>query len=403
MLPTVQPGAAASALEQVVKIRRDPKSVRRRFLLLLRPDNWRLYLITAGFLAFNAPQPPAGPQTAWESALHEAKHLAWLNNWTEAAVVLDRLESSGLMPRDEAAALFSRAAHIRGNIEAMSLPAAADEVASMLASGTAKSDLALRLELLAIKGDIEFQYSLPAAQATWEEARHLAASQAYGRWQTRAEGELGTIAFLNGEILAALKLVAGALVKADLSGDVAAQIRYRTALGEGLAEFGRTADAIRFFDKALSLAASTPRAYFPFTAYLGKARLLANKGRADEGFRMLHNGLDEARAKGLKVREARTLAVLGELSAAGGKQDEAVTWLTAAADVAKGAGLNRIEANASSTLASLLRDAQKTEMAAVYAERSIAAAQQARDLYHLPQMMAVLAEVETANGNFRKA
>lgn len=42
-------------------------------------------------------------------------------------------------------------------------------------------------------------------------------------------------------------------------------------------------------------------------------------------------------------------------------------------------------------------------MAAVYAERSIAATQQARDLYHLPQMMAVLAEVETANGNFRKA
>jgi hypothetical protein len=105
---------------------------------------------------------------------------------------------------------------------------------------------------------------------------------------------------------------------------------------------------------------------------------------------MLHKGLDEARGKGLKVREARTLAVLGELSAAGGKQDEAVAWLTAAADVAKGAGLDRIEANASSTLASLLRDARKTEMAAVYAERSVAAAQHARDLYHLPQMMAVL-------------
>lgn len=242
-----QPGAAVIAFEHIARIRRDLKSVGRKSLVLLRPDNWRLYLIAAGFLVFNAPQPPAGPQTARDSTLQEAKHLAWLNNWTEAAAVLDRLESSGLLPPDEATALFSRAAHIRGNIEAMSLPAAADEVASMLASGTAMNDSALRLELLAIKGDIEFQYSLPAAQATWEEARHLAASKASGRWQTRAEGELGTIAFLNGEILAALRLVAGALVKADLSGDVAAQIRYRTALGEGLAEFGRTADAIRSF------------------------------------------------------------------------------------------------------------------------------------------------------------
>ena len=371
--------------------------------MLFRQDKRRLCLIAAGFLLLAVPRPTAGPETARQSTLQEAKHLAWLNNWTEAAVAFDRLESSGLMPGDEATALFSRAAHIRGNIEGMSLPAAADEVASMLASGTAQNDSELRLELLAIKGDIEFQYSLPAAQASWEEARHLASSRGSGRWQARAEGELGTIAFLNGEILAALKLVSGALLKADLSGDVAAQIRYRTALGEGLAEFGRTADAIRFFDKALALSASTPRAYFPFTAYIGKARLLATRGRVDEGFRMLHKGLDEARGKGLKVREARTLAVLGELSAAGGKQDEAVAWLTAAADVAKGAGLDRIEANASSTLASLLRDARKTEMAAVYAERSIAAAQHARDLYHLPQMMAVLAEIEAGNGNFRRA
>jgi hypothetical protein len=47
--------------------------------------------------------------------------------------------------------------------------------------------------------------------------------------------------------------------------DVAAQIRYRTALGEGLAEFGRSADAIRFYSKALTLAEATDGAYFPFT------------------------------------------------------------------------------------------------------------------------------------------
>src|SRR5260370_8020154 len=115
---------------------------------------------------------------------------------------------------------------------------------------------------------------------------------------------------------------------------------------------------------------------------------------------MLHEGLDEARRKGLKVREARILAVLGELAAAHGKQDDAVTRLSAAAEVARGAGLDRIEADASGALASLLRDIGRTELAATYARRSVAAAQHAGDLYHLPHLIAVLAELEYNNGNF---
>ena len=349
------------------------------------------------------PRPAVSPETPREDALQEAKRLAWLNNWTEAAQVLDRLERSGLKPADEASALFFRAVHIRGNIESMSLPEAAGKIAAMVTSFSAKRDFDLHLQLLAIKGDIEFQYSLPAAQKTWEEAKQLASSCGQSVWEARAEGELGTIAFLNGEIFTATKLVTGAVLRAELTGDVAAQIRYRTALGEGFAEYGRAADAIRFFDKALALSASTPGAYFPFTAYLGKARLLATSGRSGEGLRMLHEGLDEARRKNLKVREARILAALGELAASAGRHDEAVTSLTSAADVAQSAGLDRIESDATSALASLLRTLGRTETAATYARRSVAAAQRAGDVYHLPQLTAVLAEIEESNGNLTRA
>jgi len=44
-----------------------------------------------------------------------------------------------------------------------------------------------------------------------------------GLWKARAEGELGTIAFLNGEIFTATKLVTGAALKAELSGDIASK------------------------------------------------------------------------------------------------------------------------------------------------------------------------------------
>lgn len=355
------------------------------------------------FLFLAAPPPTADPQTPLQAALSEARRLAWLNNWSGAARILDRLALSGLGPIDDSTALFARAAHIRGNIESMSLPAAAEEVASMLACDRARTDSELRLDLLAIKGDIEFQYSLSAAEKTWEEARQVASKLSHRQWKARAEGELGAIAFLNGEIFTAVTLVSRALLKAELAHDVAAQIRYRTALGEGLAEFGRTADAIRFYDKALALSAATEGAYFPFTAYLGKARLLAGTDRAHEGLRMLHDGLDEAHRKDLKVREARILTVLGELASARGDQSEAIGRLRAAADVAKAAGLDRIEADASSALASRLRDAGNIATSAAYAKRSVAAAQRARDVYHLPQILATLAEIEAANGNFTGA
>jgi CHAT domain-containing protein/tetratricopeptide (TPR) repeat protein len=376
-----------------------------RFAMFFRTRRSGRWLSTAVvvILFLAAPPPTADPQTPRQAAISKAKYLAWLNNWSEAARILDRLSSSDLGPVDEATALFARAAHIRGNIERLPLPTAADEIASLLASNTAHSDSDLRLYLLAIRGDIEFQFSLRAAQKTWEEARQVASGAGHREWKARAEGELGTIAFLNGEIFTAATLVSRALLKAELAHDVAAQIRYRTALGEGLAQFGRAADALRFYDKALALAKATEGAYFPFTAYLGKARLLASSGREQEGLNMLRDGLLDARRKNLKVREARILTVLGDLESARGDQREAIKCLSAAAEVARGAGLDRIEADASTALASRLRDAGNVLAAKVYAKRGVAAARRARDVYHLPQMLAILAEIERANRNFRAA
>jgi CHAT domain-containing protein len=374
-----------------------PPIVWRSYKLVRRPS------VVAVLLVVAARHSSVDADLTRKDTLQEAKRLAWLNNWPEAAHVLDRLAISGFKPADEADELFSKATQIRGNIESRSLPEAANEIAAMLNADAAKQDYQLRVQLLAIKGDVEFQFSLPASRNTWEEVKQVASGHGDSRWQGRAEGELGTIAFLNGEIFSATKLVTAAYLKAELSGDIAAQIRYCTALGEGFAEYGRSADAVRFFDKALALSAATPDVYFPFTAYLGKARLLAAGPRSDDGLRMLYDGLTEAHRKNLKVREARILTVLGELAAAAGKREQAVTSLTSAADVAHSAGLDRVEAEASSALASLLRTIGRTEAAEIYARRSVTAARRAGDIYHLPQLTAVLAEIEDTNGNIARA
>ena len=247
--------------------------------------------------AWQKAKPPAV-----EPAVEQFQRLVWLNNWIDAAEMLQRDTklATGLP------AAFADAVMLRGNLEKTSLPNASARIAHLLRDDAVRVSPELRLQLLAIKGDIEFQIDLRGAEAAWEEARSLAISSGSAAWANRAKGELGTIAFLRGQVARALNYVAFAYLNAEYLGDVAAQIRYRTALGEGLAEFGRSEDALKFFERALNLARATPGAYFPFTAFIGKAKILARTGRADIARRMLLAGLDEARVRGFAmIREPR--------------------------------------------------------------------------------------------------
>jgi tetratricopeptide (TPR) repeat protein len=215
--------------------------------------------------------------------------------------------------------------------------------------------------------------------------------------------ELGAIAFLKGHPIRALNLVARAYLAAELNGDVAAQIRHRTALGEGLAEFGRNDDALQFFQRALDLADSTPGAYFPFTAFVGKARILATTGRSGHAMKMLREGLWESRARGFAIREARLLTTMSDLAEKRGDKDEALRWLKQAAALAERAGLRRIESAAATRLSRLHREIGDQAGAAKFARQSVNAARFSGDAYHLPQLLAELAESEAAIGNVREA
>jgi CHAT domain-containing protein len=268
----------------------------------------------------------------------------------------------------------------------------------MMLSDTARSDPDLRLQLLAMRGDIEFQYDLPAAEKTWTEVRRLASSLGRRAWVARATGELGTIAFLNGEVFKGGTMVALAYAEAEMYGDVTGRAKQLTALGEGLAEFGRPADAIHFFNRALTLYEANPDMYFPFTAYLGKARLLLATPQAAEGRKMLVTALEKARREGMRVREARILTTLGDDAIRNGHRAEAISWLKTACDAAARGGLDRIEADAASTLARVLTETGQLDEAAHYAKLSVSATEQTGEVYHLPERLAALAEIEVQRG-----
>ena len=175
-----------------------PPILSRTYKAVRRPS------IVAVLLVVAAPQSSVSPDLTRKASLQEVKRLAWFNNWLEASEVAARLEGSGFKPKDEAEAHFLKAVRIRGNIEGSSLPHATDEIASMLATDAARQDFQLRLQLLAIQGDIEFQFSLPASQEAWKEVKELASTHGKSLWEARAEGELGMIAFLKGASVTAM-------------------------------------------------------------------------------------------------------------------------------------------------------------------------------------------------------
>jgi len=84
-----------------------------------------------------APHPSAGPQIRPEDSIERARHLAWLNNWPEAARTLERLKATGRLMGDDRTTIFSKAVVIRGNIEALPLPSAASDIAMMLSTNAA--------------------------------------------------------------------------------------------------------------------------------------------------------------------------------------------------------------------------------------------------------------------------
>jgi tetratricopeptide (TPR) repeat protein len=153
----------------------------------------------------------------------------------------------------------------------------------------------------------------------------------------------------------------------------------------------------------LELSAANRDAYFPFTAYVGKARLLLATPAPGEGRQMLAAGLADARRRRMRVREGRILIVLGADAIRAGDRARALRWLSEAVDVARQAGLHRLEAEAGTRLASVLNAGGDLEKAAAYAKTSVAAAERAGDVYHLPQQLAALGEIESNRGDLTAA
>src|SRR5436309_517734 len=230
-----------------------------------------------------------------EALLTEANRLAWLFNWPKAGPLYVRAEELFKERGDTRNEIYARVGRIRAQSETMSWVDVSQRLGQQLGLPVVKSDQKLRLWCLAAKGYTDLEINPASAKRAWTEARNIAHTLGEAQWEARAEGELGIIAFLEGDSRHAATMVGDALLSAMASGDVGGQVRMLEMLGNGFNEAKRYGEALAFFERAIKTSGATPDAGFPFMAYEGESSALVAQDKVSEAKDKLERALTVAR------------------------------------------------------------------------------------------------------------
>lgn len=170
--------------------------------------------------------------------LKEADRLAWLRAWSAAEPHFLEAQKLFAASGDERDALYAEVSAFRGALPRMSVPAASARLADYREHPIVKGDDRLRLRVLVIKGETDEDFDPTLAAESWRGAQTLAESLGDAAWANRARGELGLVAFLQGDVGGAVVGLGQAIKVAQSNGDVSSLVRLAGELA-GRAAGGR--------------------------------------------------------------------------------------------------------------------------------------------------------------------
>jgi tetratricopeptide (TPR) repeat protein len=200
--------------------------------------------------------------------------------------------------------MYAKFGRIRGEMQKLPLAEISNEIGTDLNSPLVRNDQRLRLRGLTIKGDIDLEWNVAAAQEDWEQAHRLATELGDRAWEHRATGELGMIAFMRGDTGEARKLVEQAFRAAWWSDDVGAQLRYMGSIANGLLQAGYPESAMGWVDKALAFSQKHPDTGFPYVVRSTQALALLRLNRAAEAERVINDALVYAKAGDRRIKQS---------------------------------------------------------------------------------------------------
>ena len=254
--------------------------------------------------------------------LAAADHFYWLNNGPAAAPLYARAEKLFSESGEKKNELHARIGRPRSEAETMSFVDLSRYLGEQLQPPLLRNDNGLRLWCRIAKGYTDIKIDYRATKRDGLEAKEIAKSQGQDQWVTRSNGELGLVAFLEGNPGRAARLMGGALLSTMASGDVGGEIRFLELLGRGFEEVNPHAEAIRFLDRAIRLANGEKDCGLPFMAYESKARALVATGKTNEARAVIEDALAKARAQQKRGHEAELLIILGTVAESTGDRTQ---------------------------------------------------------------------------------
>lgn len=348
--------------------------------------------------------PAAFAQTAdAQKLLAEADRLAWLTNWYNALPIYAEVERAATKNGNRRDALYAKFGRLRGQMQTLPLPDVSEQIATDLESPAAKRDPRLRLRGLTVKGDIDLEWDVQAAQLDWQAVRQLAKELGDKGWESRANGELGIVAFLKGNTGAATTLVQQAYQAAEKSGDVGGQLRYMGTIANGLLLAGYAPLAMGYVDRALKFANEHPETGFPFVVYSTKVLTHLALQQPDEAERFAKTAMAEARAGDRRIKEIELSLMLAQIAEKRDRPEQVITHLEQAVATARTGRVQRLLAEAESKLAEAHRAQGNLSQALRYASAAVADTTAAGSRFTLPGRLRVLAEIHAAQGRVADA
>ena len=382
-----------------------------------RPLRWRITLSVLVFLPvvvlasfkYWRPRPPKPTDLSQvssvsaEELLSEADKFQWILNGPKAAPMYSRAERLFAARGDTRDQIYAHIGYIRTVAETIPMNEASHYFDEQLQTPLLKSDKRLRLWCLTSKGYTDLEINTATAKADWLEAHAISEELGEKQWAARANGELGIIAFLEGETGKGASLVSRALLSAIATGDAGAEIRYLEILGQGFDEVNRHSEAIKFFDRAIKRANETEGSGFPFMAYEGKGYALEAMGQTAEGEELLQTALTRARTLNKPGQQSQILLMLGESALKSKNVAQAVDYFGQASELGKKVGSYRVIASAMFELAKIYSNEGNVKAAAEASTYALNASQIVGDKYYVPRDLTYLADLKAKLGDIKQA
>ena len=146
-----------------------------------------------------------------------------LRVWTRAEQLYAEAREGFVHSGDRRNTLYAEVSQQRGQLPTLSVPEVSERLSAYLDDPVVENDERLRLRVLVIKGETDEDLDPSLSQRSWTEALAFAQKLGEAGWANRARGELGLVAFLQGDTNTAIVNLGQAIKVAETSGDDARQ------------------------------------------------------------------------------------------------------------------------------------------------------------------------------------